>query len=402
MALADLPLSYCANVHPGETLDAVLEGLERYARPLCRRLGETLGVGLWMTRRAIGELAADRRRLARIADALDAAGLFTYTMNAFPVGDFHARRVKEHVYLPDWTQQGRLEYTCRVGDLLANLLPPGLDGSISTAPCSFKPIAGPGRYERFYPKLIDAARYLEELHERTGRHIRLAIEPEPCCVLETTSETIDFFAKLRDRVAETRDEQAVREHLGVCFDICHAAVEFEDPADAIARLAAADIRINKIHITCALETRSPGSIEERTRLADFVEERYLHQTFARRPRGELLSVADLTREHALAPPAEWLEAPSWRVHFHVPIHQERFGPLFTTRRDLAPALAAARLLPYAPHLEVETYTWDVLPSNARAESGFDLVDGLERELRSAKELLERLRREPAAAPESAS
>jgi hypothetical protein len=179
----------------------------------------------------------------------------------------------------------------------------------------------------------------------------------------------------------------VRTHIGLCFDVCHQAVAFEDVDHSIAALDGAGIRLNKIHITCAIELRDPATNRTaRAALAQYAEPRYLHQTKARLPDGRVLTQFDLDPSFAMDPPPEFLSATTWRTHFHVPVDAERLGPLATTRTELRAALAAVRRLEYAPHLEVETYTWDVMPGEAPR----NLVDGLTRELLATHSLLAEL------------
>jgi hypothetical protein len=225
---------------------------------------------------------------------------------------------------------------------------------------------------------------LDEIHDETGKVIRLAIEPEPFCLLETTGEAIAFFNQLRERAADVNALDPVRRYLGLCYDVCHQSVEFEDVADSIAAIDKADVRINKVHITCALELPNPANNQEgRQALARYAEPRYLHQTFARTPDGRVLREVDLNERLALDPSEEFMHADCWRVHFHVPVDAEQLGPLATTRPDLRRALQAVKNLTYAPHLEVETYTWDVLPETANTS----LVQGLTREMTATRELL---------------
>jgi hypothetical protein len=177
--------------------------------------------------------------------------------------------------------------------------------------------------------------------------------------------------------------ELVRQHIGVCYDVCHQAVEFENASVAISELAAADIRINKVQISCAIELNKPSDEKARQALAAFAEQRYLHQTFARHSDGRVISHTDLSQELALDPPPDWKQAEKWRVHFHVPVDADRLGPLGTTRPELIRALHALGQLPYEPHLEVETYTWPVLPG---VESG-DVIAGMSRELIATRDLL---------------
>jgi hypothetical protein len=388
MSFSSLPLSYCANVHPSNTFEEMRRSLDRYTRRLAERLGQPLGAGLWLNRSSLADVVADPIRPTDLACWLTDHGLVTYTLNAFPFGDFHAQRVKEQVYQPDWSEPARLEYTQQAADLLARLLPEGAEGSISTVPCALKALHPPGTsWDRYFPQLAAMATYLAHLCERRGRNIRLAIEPEPCCVLETIDEAIRFFRDLRSSVTDSKTLDAVRTHLGLCFDVCHQAVEFEDVSASIARLTEEGIRINKVHITCALELRDPERIENREYSEQFVEERYLHQTFAVHPDGRKLSASDFTLDLVRSPPPDWLQCAAWRVHFHVPVNEDRLGPLFTTRRAVTEALRQVGQLPYAPHLEVETYTWNVMPTTACAATRFDLVEGLYLELTATQALI---------------
>lgn len=384
MSFSDLPLSYCTNVHPARTLVDVLAGLDRFSLPIRIESGGDLAVGLWLARSVMDELATAASR-QQFAQELRDRSLTCYTLNAFPFGDFHSERVKEQVYLPDWTCVSRLQYTLDCARLLADLLPASVSGSISTVPLGFKQLAtSPDFQDRCADQLIAAAVGLHQLQEETGKTIRLAIEPEPLCVLETTAETLAFFERLRSRASSPKDRQAIDQYLGVCYDVCHQSVEFEDVVASIAALTAADIRINKVHISCAIEANGVNtSPAVRTALAQYIEPRYLHQTIARKADGTVVKWLDLDAVLLEQTPAEFAHADVWRVHFHVPVDAERLGPLGTTRPDLERALAAVYAMPYAPHLEVETYTWEVLPQGGRPE----VVAGFARELIATRALL---------------
>ena len=386
MSISSLPLSYCTNVHPGRTIHEVEEGLDRFTVPIKQGYGDHLAAGLWLAASVIRELESTPDAVARFADGLNRRGLTCYTLNAFPYGDFHSARVKENVYLPDWTQPNRLEYSLACARVLAAMLPDGVDGSISTVPLGFKPFEHPADFaDRCADQLIEFSRQLDRLRADTGKLVRLAIEPEPFCVLETTAETLAFFQRLRQRAADASALELVQTHLGVCYDVCHQAVEFEDVAASIRSLADAEIRINKVHITCAIEIANPGSNPAALEaLARYAEPRYLHQTFARSTSGSIVNQVDLDTALATSPPTEFRDASMWRVHFHVPVDAEHLGPLGTTRGELKRALAVIPELNYAPHLEVETYTWEVLPGGGTP----NIVEGFTRELLATKRLLE--------------
>ena len=383
MSISSLPLSYCTNVHPGVTVDEVILGLRQYTQEIQRSIGRPLAAGLWLSQPVIRELLANSSQITRLREALVESQLVAYTLNAFPYGDFHSERVKENVYLPDWTEPSRLQYTLDCAHVLAQLLPEGVEGSLSTVPLGFKTLSHkPGFQSTCVHQLIQFAKAMDELHDDTGQVIRLAIEPEPLCVLETTPETIAFFAALREAADVSGDRAAVDRHIGVCYDVCHQSVEFEDVAASIRELDDARIRINKVHITCAIEVRQPNA-ESLAALSRFVEPRYLHQTFAQSRSGKIVHILDLDRALCEQPPQEFHDAETWRVHFHVPVDAESLGPLFTTRDDLRKALVQIQLLNYAPHLEVETYTWGVLPTGEKPS----LVEGIAKELRATHLLL---------------
>ncbi|MBN9518345.1 metabolite traffic protein EboE [bacterium] len=378
MALSSLPLGYCTNVHPGRSVAEVLAGLDRYTVPVRERLGRPVAAGLWLARTVVDELLAAPDGVGAFAAALADRRLPCYTLNAFPYGDFHAARVKEHVYRPDWSAPERVEYTARCAAVLAALLPAGTDGSISTLPLGFKGFDHPADFAAACARnLVGLARRLRDLRELTGHTVRLAIEPEPFCLLETTAETVAFFERLW--AAAGGEEEVVRDHVGVCYDVCHQAVEFEDAGDAVRALARAGVRVNKVQVSCAVELENPrANAVGREALRHYAEPRYLHQVFAGGPGGVARAV-DLTDALCTDPPTEFLNADRWRVHFHVPIDADRLGPLGTTKPAVAACLAAVAALPEAPHLEVETYTWDVLPG-----ASVDLVAGLARELDAAE------------------
>jgi sugar phosphate isomerase/epimerase len=386
MSLSPLPLSYCTNVHAGRSVAEVEAGLDRYTVAVRDRFGGPLAAGLWLARPVADELAASPDGLRTFSDGLRRRGLTCHTLNAFPYGDFHSERVKENVYLPDWSQPQRRAYTERCATLLAALLPENVDeGSISTLPLGFKGFEhAPDFADRCIDQLLGVADFLASLRERTGKTIRLGIEPEPLCVLETTEETVAFFNRLFAEANKTGGEGVARTHLGMCYDVCHQAVEFEDAAAAVAAIDRAGIRINKVHVSCALQLDHPADNPDGlAALRRYVEPRYLHQTIARASAGGVVRFADLSEGFIRNPPPGFRTADAWRVHFHVPVDADRIGPLGTTRPDLRDALAAVARLDYAPHLEVETYTWEVMPGRQQV----DLSEALAKEMSAAQSLI---------------
>lgn len=355
-----------------------------------RSLDFPMAAGLWLSARVVQELTESPAQLERLAQVLWQHDLCCYTLNTFPYGNFHNERVKEQVYLPDWTAPARVTYTEQCAAILGQLLPGGGEGSLSTVPLGGRMNPKDSDFHAVcFSHLIRLAKYLHHLYETTGRRIRLGLEPEPMCEMSGTAQwTLPVFERLFTQAEALNCESVVREYIGVCFDVCHQAVEFEDVAQSIEQFVQRGIRINKVHITNALELMNPSeNAAGREALRQFAEPRYLHQTYARFSDGRIETRLDLTLEDIDRQPADkFMQADSWRVHFHVPIFADALGPLSTTRMDLAAALRKTVTLPYAPHLEVETYTWPVMPDERQAEP-VSLASRIAQELQSASELL---------------
>ena len=380
-------LGYCTNIHAGETWEEIAGALKTHLPAVKQRVSPAarMGVGLRLSGIAADALA-EPEALAGLKDFLRAHDLYVFTVNAFPYGPFHGVTVKETVYAPDWRHPERLRFTNRVADILAELLPRGTDGSISSVPGAFKAdIAGPRDVECIAHALIEHAAHLHALREATGTTITLALEPEPCCLLETTADAVAFFKQhLFSRAAvatfsdltgasETQAEAGLQRHLAVCFDVCHAAVEFEVIGDSIRLLDDAGIRIAKVQLSSALRLEQAHADAERL-LRPFDEGIYLHQTVIAND-GNLVRYRDLPE--AFASLRRGNGRGEWRVHCHVPVFLAAFGQLQSTQSTLAEVLALCRQRHIAPHLEVETYTWNVLPPGLR-QGGID--DDISREL----------------------
>lgn len=389
-------LTYCSNIHPGESWDEVRANLEKYLPAIQQQLGSPLpmGVGLRLSAQA-AEALEKPAELARFGEFLKRHHYYVFTINGFPYGAFHRTRVKEAVYLPDWRDRRRVNYSNRLARILAELLPKdqNLEGSVSTVPCAYKEaVQGAEDVERMADLLLQHVGYLHRLREKTGKTVMLALEPEPCCLIETVDEAIEFFnAQLFSHRAvqktarslglgETQGEEVVRRHLGICYDACHMAVEFEEPASALEKLRAAGIRIGKIQISSALRARLSGDREAASLLDPFTEPVYLHQVVERSSAG-LKRYRDLPEaliHHAKRRKEDQRCAEKeWRVHFHVPIFLARARDLETTQDHLVALLDLLKKDPVSSHLEVETYTWDVLPEQYRS---MELSSAIVREL----------------------
>ena len=369
-----MELSYCTNVHPAEDLDGVLEQLDAFAGPVRQQAGlDQLGVGLWLPAELAAQLASSESDRERLRERLDANGLELRTINAFPYSAFHAEVVKLDVYRPDWTDPRRAAFTLDCAKVLAELLPAGASGSISTLPLGWRDPWTDGDDALATAALVNVSRELAALREATGRTVRLAIEPEPGCILDTVDDVVRWLAP---RAAEGIDP----EFIGICLDTCHLAVSFADPVAAVQQIADAGLRVVKVQASAALHVEHPGDPANRDAVAAFVEQRYLHQTRELSPDGTVLAVDDLPQALETLP----ADGP-WRVHFHVPLHLAPAAPISATTEVLRAAVDAVRDIPHGDeaHLDVETYTWSVLPGGVD-----DLVAGIAAEVRwAADELL---------------
>jgi sugar phosphate isomerase/epimerase len=373
-------LAYCTNVHPAETLDGVRAQLRDHCEPVRRRLGrDRLGIGLWLARDAARTLVDDPGELRALRAELDHRGLEVVTLNGFPYEGFGADEVKYRVYKPDWTDPERLAHTTDLARLLAGLLPDDTtEGTISTLPIAWRtpfdtaPGAA-GAAHTAHTALAALGERLDALAELTGKSIRIGLEPEPGCTVETTTDAITPLTA----VGHPR--------IGVCLDTCHLATSFEDPDTAVDTLGAAGIPIVKAQLSAALHAEHPHLPEVRTALAAFAEPRFLHQTRTVTAEG-LRGTDDL--DEAVTGRALPDTAP-WRAHFHVPLHTPPAPPLTSTlpvlRSALTRLVGGAR--PLTGHLEVETYTWQALPAAQRPRTRAQLADGIAAELTLARDLL---------------
>lgn len=383
MKVRGFDLTYCSNIHAGESWDDMYGALSAALPSIRRHLNADgpFGIGLRLSARALEQLRQPQT-LDEFVTFLRDGDYYVPTINGFPFGAFHNQRVKEQVYLPDWRVPARLEYSNHLASLLAELLAKrGLDrGSVSTVPGAFKAhVRSKDDHGAIAVNLVEHARHLARLRDATGITITLAIEPEPACFIATSAEAIAFFEKylFNERLAYqcgvTVDQ--IRSHIGICVDACHMAVEFEDHAAALAALDRAGISVPKFQISSALRATDELG---RDALKRFAEDTYLHQV-VKRSNGSLTRHVDLPE--ALAEDA----GDEWRVHFHVPIFARSLGALETTQPELERVLDLVKTRRDRPCLEVETYTWDVLPAQYRTT---DMTEAIARELQWTRERLE--------------
>ncbi len=389
----NLHLTYCTNIHPGETWSEVASNLKKYIPQLKTRLApnQPFGIGLRLAHVAAQELL-NGDNLARFKTWLEEEDLYVFTLNGFPYGGFHHQVVKDQVYAPDWLQSERLDYSLNLIKILANLLPEKLDGGISTLPLSYKPWwkDTQDKNQIFYQTSLNLARAIAEMaqiYQNTGKLLHLDLEPEPDGMIENTAEVIDFFqnwllplaGKWLEQhfgISQAVAESWIFEHIRVCYDTCHFALEYEEPHDIIQRLENAGIKIGKIQLSSAIKIKIPKAIAQRRlieeKLAAFAESTYLHQVIAQNSDRTLHHYPDLA---TALPHLLTTDAQEWRTHFHVPIFIHDYELFESTQEHITKLLKYLLHNDLGHHLEIETYTWEVLPP----EMKLDILTSIERE-----------------------
>jgi len=385
-------LTYSTLVHPADDWPQLWDSLQRYLPEVKRRISphQPFGVCLRLSHLTAAELSANAAARATLKAFLKDQDLYVYTANAFVYGVFKNTPIKEQVYEPDWRTPARREYTKQVADILADICPAWATPSIQTAPLGFKPrVTGPDVVETFTENVLQVVAHLVHLEQTTGTLLTLGLEPEPRCYLETTDETIAYFQQhLYTARAAARLQQlahipmdtaiaALRRHLGVVFDIGHQAVGFEDIPASLQKLVDAGIPIVKLQEAASMYIGEVTD-EKIAALQRFTKTIYLSQTAE--CRGDHLEHY-LNLEDAMARWQTDKTPRQWRTHFHVPVFLEDLGPLKSTRFALEQALAMHKRTPLSRHLEIETYTWDVLPDQYKTG---DIVDYVCRELEWVK------------------
>ena len=364
-------LAYCTNIHRGGDWPETFRSLNEHTLRVRDRVsaGKPYAIGLRLGGTASRQLGqADE--LDRFREWLDKNNCYVFTINGFPHGDFHGKRVKEQVYRPDWTTPERVEYTKRLFDILAELAPADAGGSVSTVPCSFKEfITTDEQAGAMRRNLWEVVEHIDALSEKSGKDLHLGLEPEPLCYLETSEEMIRFYRQLQD---DRPGDDRLAKRLGINYDTCHLAVEFEEAAVALGSLAAEGIRISKLHFSSALRVRASAEVLDG--LAGFAEDIYFHQVVTKGVGGALTRHRDLPDALAAAARGETAADTEWRIHFHVPLHCPPTRLFDTTADQLQAVIGVLGAGPaMCSHIEMETYTWEVLPDEMKQR---DVVDQL--------------------------
>ena len=388
MKLGQSHLTYCTNIHPAKGFPEVWESLKRHALPLKASLSPDTPFGIGL--RLSGDESREVLRgdtLTEFKRWLDENGLYVFTMNGFPYGPFHGEAVKAQVHAPDWRTDERVAYTLRLAQILAELLPEGVTGGISTSPLSYKTWVDErdaATWHKLTENVVKVAEYLAKLYAERGVLIHVDLEPEPDGLLENMGDLITFFETRlltygaevlaeRLRISVETARATLLRHVQVCFDTCHVALAYEDPGEILSDFAALGIQVGKVQLSSALELTPQNAAETKRVLGPFNEPVYLHQVIQQAKSGELRRFPDLPEALAALPQGE---GDRWRVHFHVPVFLDRTEAFATTQETLLKTLALHRKTSFTEHFEVETYTWSILPDALK----LDLTASIEREL----------------------
>ena len=371
-------LTYCTNIHTGENwLDHFTE-IKKYFPTIKKKLSpdKPMGIGLRLSNLASVSLS-ESNNLTIFKQWLLQNNAYVFTMNGFPYGGFHNVVVKDQVHAPDWTTMDRVAYTTRLFDILKELLPAEMDGGISTSPLSYKfwyktDVAIQMAVTNATENILKVIIHLIDIFKNTGKILHLDIEPEPDGILETGPEFINWFVRHllpagikiiaeKYSISETDADHFIKQHLRLCYDVCHFAIGYELHEQVIDEVKKSGIQIGKIQISAALKAVLNENISDRSNVKEkfekFNEPTYLHQVVAKKSNGGLVRYPDLPQ--ALAD-IENKEVVEWRAHFHVPIFEEDMGFLQSTQKDIVAVLELQKKLNFTTHLEVETYTWDVI------------------------------------------
>ncbi len=348
-------LAYCTNVHPAESWAETFEVIKTDVLAVRDRVagGKAFAIGLRLSAQAATDLLTGDQ-LTEFETWLGKNKCYIFTINGFPYGAFHGTRVKEKVYQPDWTQPARLSYTEQLFTIIDRLCPAESGGSVSTLPGSFKEFEADEAL--IFANLYSCALTIQDLAQKSGKDLHLGLEPEPLGHFENTEETISFFDRFFAWCAkQDLDTEPLKKHVGINYDTCHFALEFEDCAASLKALAGAGLRISKIHLSNALSF-DPRNKEALAAIQEFNEPTYLHQV--------ILNTSPLTRFKDLPEFTGETTATEGRIHFHVPLYSEPLAPLGCTLDHAEAALSYLKAHPETcPHLEIETYTWGVLPEH---------------------------------------
>lgn len=383
-------LTYCTNIHPGQDWKSTFESIKQHVPGIKKEVSkeQPFGLGLRLSNKASEEFEMGNN-MSDFKQWLEANNLYVFTMNGFPYGNFHDERVKDMVHAPDWTTNERLAYTKRMFRQLSELLPEGMNGGISTSPITYKywhktDSAIKNAFETGAKNMLEVALQLHNIEKSTGKYLHLDIEPEPDGLLENSEQVLAFYADFLEPIGTTYFKQElgvdaneavaiIKKYITVCYDVCHFSLAYEEPIDTFTKFKANNIRIGKIQVSAALKIIFNGKNDEKIweQLSQFNEPTYLHQV-TEIIDGKVKTFSDLPlvlegeRNHK-----------ELRAHYHVPIFLEKYGELFSTQDHILKTMQYLKLDPISEHLEIETYTWDVLPVALKQDLSVSIIREIE-------------------------
>jgi hypothetical protein len=387
-------LTYCTNIHAGESWDDHFAALQNNIPGIKKRISndQSFGIGLRLSHQASLQLQ-EKDALTTFKDWLKKENCYVFTMNGFPYGGFHHTKVKDQVHAPDWSTTERVSYTLRLFNILAELLPEGMEGSISTSPLSYKYWHAASHQQEVFEKttrnILQVVEQLIQIKNKTGKLLHLDIEPEPDGLLGDGPEFFDWYnryllpigkeyLKQKFNYSSEQSEHAIKDHLQLCYDVCHFAVGYEDHQSVVRQLREKKIKVGKIQISAALKAIMPDNQTEREPVVksfrQFNESTYLHQVVARMADGSFNHYPDLPEALNDAANPSTRE---WRSHFHVPLFIQDYGLLKSTQDDIREVLSIQSKQPFTQYLEVETYTWEVLPEGLKVPLSESIIREME-------------------------
>jgi hypothetical protein len=358
MKISEFNLSYCLNAFDFTSdWKYTLTEIDRCFNTVREMSGfssdKMTGLGFW-TSEFFLELMRDPDNFRYLQEFLEKRNYYISTVNAFPYGVFHNQPVKDKVYMPNWLNEKRVDFTIKAAEFLEKFLPDGGSGSISTLPGAYR------RHIRDYNgdslrliarNLEKTAEYLAYLYEKTGKKIRLGIEMEPDCIWETPDEFAGFYKKymLPNRYS--------REYIGVCYDTCHQELIENGPGAGLEILERYEIPVVKIQLSAALQIQNGAKFAD---IKEFDEPVYLHQTRIFNEKNGTIceTFSDIPELRSYSGDDVTL-----KCHFHLPLFWDSDNTSFkSARKELLAVIRYIKANPgFCRDLEIETYTYSVLP-----------------------------------------
>ncbi|GAB1690144.1 sugar phosphate isomerase/epimerase family protein [Krasilnikovia sp. M28-CT-15] len=289
---------------PARDLGTLIAQLDTYANAVRARLDvATLGIGLWLPPALAALLAGNGRARIRLRAVLDAHGLEVVTLNGVRYDDNPTTQRDQ----PDWSDPARLEYTLDLARILVDLLPDDtVRGAVSTLGLGRRDQWDADR-ERSCARILGRlSSGLAEIAWQTGRAVRVGFQPAAGHVLDSAGQTPAALAN------------ADKDRLGVCLDLADLACSWQDPADAITRLADAGLSVVQARIAAALEAADPDTAADA--LSAYLDEGHPYPVTT--PDGTYFD--DLPQALAAALPGPW------RIRCPAPLHTAPAAALAAT------------------------------------------------------------------------